>query len=174
MTCWMAFGNDVHTVMTTSLPSGTMASTVQLAYSLAVVFTFPLQNFPSLEIVCGAVERLMMSSSQTSVSSSNDVVDGDDVINRTMSTAKRNIISTLLVVCLSIVAVLTMEDLDKVVSLMGSLLGCPLAFVVPPLIQNRLGEGKISETKRRCNVVVAVLGVGAMVISSITTILKWD
>lgn len=158
ITCWMAFGDGVRTVMTTSLPSGTMATTVQLAYSLAVVFTFPLQNFPSLEIVCGTVERML----------------AGDQKKGSSSYMQRNIISTLLVVMLSIIAVLTMDDLDKVVSLMGSLLGCPLAFVVPPLIQNQLDKGQIGAQKRRMNILVAVLGVGAMVVSSTATILKWD
>ena len=50
ITCWMAFGNDVQTVLTTCLPQGFMATTVQLAYSIAVIFTFPLQFWPCLDI----------------------------------------------------------------------------------------------------------------------------
>ena len=64
--------------------------------------------------------------------------------------------------------------LDKVVSLMGSLLGCPLAFVLPPLIQNRLESDRLSLRKARTNTAVAAMGMGAMVVSSISTILKWD
>ena len=78
----MAFGNDVRTVMTTSLPPGTLATTVQMAYSLAVVFTFPLQNFPSLEIVCDTVERMLGTKDET----------------------QRNIISSIVIIVLSIVA----------------------------------------------------------------------
>jgi len=169
MTCWMAFGDNVRTVMTTSLPPGKLASSVQLAYSLAVVFTFPLQNFPSLEIVCATVERILSSMHDKAVG-------GDDGVygSSNSSTAQRNIISTLLVISLSFIAVLTMDDLDKVVSLMGSLLGCPLAFVIPPLIQNQLANGEIGEWKRQVNVLVAMFGVGAMIVSSITTILNWE
>lgn len=82
LVCWIAFGNDVRTVMTTSLPPGTLATTVQLAYSLAVVFTFPLQNFPSLEIVCDTVERMLGTKDET----------------------QRNIISSIVIIVLSIVA----------------------------------------------------------------------
>ncbi|KAL7539182.1 hypothetical protein ACHAXR_011425 [Thalassiosira sp. AJA248-18] len=166
--CWMAFGDNVRTVMTTSLPPGTMATTVQLAYSLAVVFTFPLQNFPSLEIVCVTVERILSSGDDKK-----KVRGGGG--SSSGSSQQRNIISTLLVMALSLIAVMTMDDLDKVVSLMGSMLGCPLAFVLPPLIQNQLDKGQIlGKWKRRVNVMVAVLGVGAMVVSSVATILKWD
>ena len=175
ITCWMAFGNDVRTVMTTSLPAGTLATTVQLAYSLAVVFTFPLQNFPSLEIVCRATNRILARKCWS---------DGGGLFGKVWRNGsggmanpflrQRNIVSTLLVVSLSVVAVTAMNDLDKVVSLMGSLLGCPLAFVVPPLIHNRLGKGRLGNWRRVGNLVVATLGVVAMCISSITTVIRWD
>lgn len=157
--CWLAFGDNVRTVMTTSLPSSTLATSVQLAYSLAVVFTFPLQNFPSLEITCVAVQRIFAGNGKVGLGHSND---------------QRSVISTLLVVVLSIIALFSMEALDRVVSLMGSVLGCPLAFVLPPLIQNQLGKGEIGETKRRLNSMVAVLGVCAMMISTATTLVRWE
>ena len=62
--CWMAFGDEVQTVMTTSLPPGQLATTVQLAYSLAVVLTFPLQNFPSLEILASLARRARRTASR--------------------------------------------------------------------------------------------------------------
>ena len=165
--CWMAFGNTVRTVMTTSLPPGTMATTVQLAYSLAVVFTFPLQNFPSLEIVTLTVERMLLPPTIGTKANHGQ---------NKMSVMQRNIISTILVAVLSIIAKSTMNDLDKVVSLMGSLLGCPLAFVLPPLIQNQLlSKGdQLPEWKKLVNNLVAGLGVGAMVVSSAATILNWE
>jgi proton-coupled amino acid transporter len=53
MTCWMAFGHDVQTVLTTSLPANALATTVQLAYSVAVVFTFPCKTFPHWRLPLG-------------------------------------------------------------------------------------------------------------------------
>ena len=115
--CWMAFGDNVGTVMTTS--PGAMATTVKSKYSLAVVFTLPLQHFPSLEIVCVVAERMLPPSGK------NDKLD----IGRRSSSGdghgsgiQQNIMSTLLVMLLSVVAVSCMDDLDNVVSLMGSLL----------------------------------------------------
>lgn len=148
MACWMAFGDTVRTVLTTSLPSGVLATTVQLAYSLAVIFTFPLQNFPALEITL----RTLLSHRPT--------------------TSSRNLVSSILVVGLSLVAVATMDSLDKVVSLMGSLLGCPIAFVFPPIIHSNL-DANISETRLLWNRIVSVMGVVAMVYSSFTTIITW-
>lgn len=154
--CWMSFGEEVHTVLTTSLPEGTAATTVQLAYSIAVIFTFPLQNFPSLEIACRSIAAALNASCGKSTS----------------LLQSRNVISSFLVCLLALVAVLTMDNLDKVVSLMGSLLGCPLAFVFPPLIHNNL-DPNLSSMRRAQNQVVAFLGLCAMVLASITTLLTW-
>jgi proton-coupled amino acid transporter len=154
--CWMSFGDDVHTVMTTSLPASTMATTVQLAYSVAVIFTFPLQNFPSLEIACRSIASAMQISCGKATS----------------CLQHRNVIAAALVCALAVVAISTMDSLDKVVSLMGSLLGCPLAFVFPPLIHNNLDPNLPASRKLR-NRVVAILGICAMGVASVTTLLSW-
>lgn len=85
---------------------------------------------------------------------------------------QRNVIASLLVCLLALVAIATMENLDKVVSLMGSMLGCPLAFVFPPLIHNKL-DPDLSTGRRRGNYLVAFLGVCAMLLASITTLITW-
>lgn len=183
--CWMAIGDSVRTVMTTSLPLGTLATMIQLAYSLAVVFTFPLQNFPSLEIVCNAVEKMLppnnnnyqwrnnSGGSSKSRSGRPDKVKRNFSRSSEISNERRNIISSMVVISLSLIAISAMNDLDKVVSLMGGLLGCPLAFVLPPLIENEL-SGKDNGKKRTVNLVVATLGVGAMLISTLTTLMNWE
>ncbi|KAL3915704.1 MAG: hypothetical protein SGILL_005521, partial [Bacillariaceae sp.] len=154
--CWMSFGDDVKTVMTTSLPEGTLATTVQLAYSIAVIFTFPLQNFPSLEIAT------------SSIASSMHKTCGDT----TSLLQHRNAIASCLVCILALVAIATMESLDKVVSLMGSMLGCPLAFVFPPVIQNNL-DANLSPSRRKTNWIIASLGFCAMLLASVTTLITW-
>lgn len=179
--CWMSFGDEVHTVMTTSLPeNSSLATTVQLAYSVAVMLTFPLQNFPSLEIACTAIASgLQTVSTSVTVRSNNNLFRILQILQR------RDVLSSFLVCALALVAILTMERLDKVVSLMGGLLGCPLAFVFPPLIHNKLasmtpGSGSegsggysLSDRRRLQNKIVASLGLGAMIVATIATILKW-
>lgn len=152
----MAFGNDVRTVMTTSLPKGTLATSVQLSYSFAVVFTFPFQNFPALEIACRSIASSMEGSFGKSAS----------------FLQHRNVISSILVCILAVIAVLTMEELDKVVSLMGSLVGCPLALVFPPLIHSNL-DPDLSPSRKLGNRLISLLGLCAMILASITTIWTW-
>jgi proton-coupled amino acid transporter len=156
ITCWMSFGQEVRTVLTTSLPEGVMASTVQLAYSIAVIFTFPLQNFPSLEIATRSIKGTMKSSCGSSTS----------------FFQKRNVISSFMVCVLAVVAISTMDSLDKVVSLMGSLLGCPIAFVFPPLIHLKL-DPNLTPSRKRGNQIVAGFGICAMILASITTLITW-
>lgn len=171
--CWIAFGDNVETVMTTSLPPGFMATSVQLAYSVAVIFTFPLQNFPSLEIACTAIAGAIQ---RTAHACCGDTHRNNIARCLLPVLTHRNVISSVLVCLLGFIALLTMDRLDKVVSLMGSLLGCPLAFCFPPLIQNALDEHYASglSTRRRWqNNLVALIGLGAMIIASITTLLDW-
>lgn len=163
ITCWMSLGNDVRTVLTTSLPPGSAATSVQLAYSIAVIFTFPLQNFPALEISCRAIANVMQDVTCCGNSNANNFL------------TNRNVISSLLVGLLAVVAVCTMDSLDKVVSLMGGLLGCPIAFIVPPLIHYKLigGAGKLTRTRAVLNGIVGLLGVVATTIATVTTIMTW-
>lgn len=155
MTCWMSFGDNVRTVLTTSLPAGTLATSVQFAYSIAVVFTFPLQNFPCLEISCRSISKQL-----------------NQVGMIPSFWKRRNVIASGLVCLLACVAILTMESLDKVVSLCGSLLGCPIAFVFPPLIHSEL-DPNLSSRRRIGNAVVASLGILTMILASIATMIAW-
>ena len=152
MLCWVGFGSDVPIVLTTTLPAGLLATSVQLAYSLAVVFTFPLQNFPALEITTRTIKSAV------------------DPRRRTL--VRRNVISSVVVLFLAGLAACTMDSLDKVVSLMGSCLGCPIAFVFPPLIHSYLVPG-ISVWRLWGNRIVAALGMLAMICASVITLREW-
>jgi proton-coupled amino acid transporter len=74
-----------------SLPPGKLATTIQLAYSFAVVFTFPLQNYPSLEIVRRSLERF---------------IHGEKgLYSDQQDSPIMNVITTMVVVLLSIIAI---------------------------------------------------------------------
>ena len=46
---WLAYGDSTEAVLTVNLPQGRWRSSVQLAYAVAVVLTFPLQLFPAIQ-----------------------------------------------------------------------------------------------------------------------------
>ena len=153
MICWTAFGDDVNTVLTVSLPDGVLACLVQLFYSIAVIFTFPLQIFPASEIVVHLVQKGMSSGP-----------------SRPLPQWQRRALVVALLIVLAIVAVAEMNNLGRVVSLMGSLLGCPLAFSFPPLIHNRV----VPSAPRMLNNAVAGLGFVAMVGATLITLATWS
>ena len=49
----------------------------------------------------------------------------------------------------------------------------PLAFVLPPLIENELGKGKIGSPKKFVNLAVALLEFDAIFVSTLTTLINW-
>ena len=123
-----------------------------VAYCLAVLFTFPLQNFPSLEVL-------------TAACAAKDAAGGPAV-------ARRNAVALLVVVAMGLVSRATMHNLDKVVSLSGSMIGIPLTFVMPPLIQMKL-DGDLKGWRKGVNYCVVALGVGAMVVCTSSVIKEW-
>jgi proton-coupled amino acid transporter len=148
ISCWAAFGDTVKTALTASLPEGGFSAAVQFVYSLAVIFTFPLQAFPALEVVFHPSDK-------------------------TRSIIKRNILASIVISLLGVVAYLAIDYLGNVVSLLGSLVGIPIALIYPPLMHNRMVKNGSKWTKLLNNC-VAVLGVFAMGAASFTTIMSWD
>ena len=183
MVCWVSFGNDVNTVLTTSLPVGVLSTMVQLAYSVAVIFTFPLQMFPALDIIIQFVEQRMSNLTLYSA-----VVMGDDTTITTTTTSipnppggglglrreltheQRTTVVAGVIVVRAIVAVVEMDNLGRVVSLMGSVLGVPLAFIFPPLIHNKI----VPSAPKQQNLAVAGAGFLAMIGATLTTLATWN
>lgn len=153
MICWASFGDGVKTALTASLPPGLLATVVQLAYSIAVILTFPLQAFPAMEVVFHA---------------GGITATGDKAW-------KRNVISSLITCSLGVVAYLAIDYLGNVVSLLGSLVGIPIALIFPPLMHNQLVVGSSKDPLTLwMNRLVALIGVLAMSASSFTTLISWD
>jgi proton-coupled amino acid transporter len=156
--CVAAFGNGIRTAMTASL-KGTLATTVQLAYSIAVILTFPLQAFPAMQV---AAEVILGEGTRKR--------GGSPVATTNYS---RNVLSTALILLLGLIAVVAIDYLGNVVSILGSLFGIPLALIFPPLMHHSLIKDSTSATKWMNCCVVAV-GFMAMGAASFATIISWD
>jgi len=144
MICWTAFGSSVQTALTASLPPGVFTTLVQLAYSLAVLLTFPLQAFPALQVVFSLLG------------------------GKEKSNVQRNLLASALVLLLGFIAYISIDYLGNVVSILGSLVGIPIALIFPPLMHNVLVR------KHWMNYCVSGLGVFAMGAASFATITSWD
>ena len=157
MICWASFGDQVQTAMTASLPPGNFSTTVQLAYSIAVILTYPLQAFPALEVV---LKNIKNKDDDTNDSNNSDIW-------------RRNLFASLLNLTLGVVAVVAIDYLGNVVSLLGSLVGMPIALVYPPLMHNFLVQDS-SPTVRNMNYLVSGVGLFATVAASYATITNWN
>mmetsp|Transcript_1650 Transcript_1650/g.4411 ORF Transcript_1650/g.4411 Transcript_1650/m.4411 type:complete len:583 (-) Transcript_1650:117-1865(-) len=157
ITCWAAYGEGLKTAMTASLPDGALATSVQVAYSVAVFFTFPLQAFPALEVT------LKSKAANT----------GKRDCDFDSATFRRNVEASILICCLGVVAYFAQDYLGNVASLLGSLVGVPIGLVFPNLMHNALVKDS-SPTRRAMNYGVASVGLIASVMASTTTILNWS
>jgi len=161
--CWSAFGHSVKIVLTNSLPEGVFPNVVRFAYSVAIIFSFPLIGFPALEIICHAITPYV---SYAPCSSK-------------LSFFQRSLITSTTIICVSIIAIFEMNNLGHVVSLIGSLLGCPIVLVIPPLIHNKLvlndSSSKIIDSSKQyfMNIFVAGVGAAIMIFASTITLLTW-
>lgn len=159
--CWTAFGPSVEIILTKSLPEGLFPNFVRFSYSVAIMFSLPLIGFPALEIICQAITPYISHSSSSSK----------------LSFIKRALITSTTIICVSILAIVEMNNLGHVVSLIGALLGCPIVFIIPPLIHNKLAiyDTSIASSKQ-CfmNYIVSGIGVAIMVFASFITLLTWN
>jgi len=158
VTC-AAFGSHIKTALTASL-TGPLATIVQLAYSIAVILTFPLQAFPAMEVAIPLLFRM------TTTAPSGPVAP-------TVTPLQRNLYATAIVVALGLVAMVSINYLGNIVSLVGSFFGIPLGLVFPPLIHNQLVKDSTPATKLK-NYCVALIGFVAMSLASVNTLLTWD
>jgi len=146
MICWASMGESVKTAFTASLPPGTMTTCVQLAYSVAVVLTFPLQAFPAMQVVFQNIH--------------------------VKSTLQRNVVASILTCALGLLAYVSIDYLGNVVSLLGSLVGIPIALIFPPMMHSQLCKPTLWQWWMNCG--VAGIGVFAMCATSFTTVVLWD
>lgn len=103
---YVAFGSDVATVALLNLPSGTLPNTIQLGYAVAVQLSNVLALFPTIRIV----EQAFF---------------GDRTGKYNMRIKwEKNVVRFAVVMVTGMVAFFGANDLDKFISLIGSICCC--------------------------------------------------
>ncbi|KAI8140959.1 transmembrane amino acid transporter protein-domain-containing protein [Fennellomyces sp. T-0311] len=150
---YIAFGTDVKTVALLNLPDGPLGSAVQLGYALAVHMTNPLALFPTVRIVEHALfgERT-----------------GKHNIRIKW---QKNCLRFAIVVICGIIAWAGANDLDKFISLIGSICCCPLSLIFPPLFH--LCLEKTTGFQRVMDQILVVFGIGVMLFTLYNTSKEW-
>ena len=116
---YATFGSETQTVVITNLPGNSgFVQAIQALYSVAILLSMPLQLFPALSILeLGLFRRSGKYSLRTKM--------------------LKNLFRFLVVILAMFTAWLGATDLDKFVSLIGSVACVPLCFIYPPLLHLR-------------------------------------
>ncbi|KAI7949900.1 hypothetical protein MJO28_008721 [Puccinia striiformis f. sp. tritici] len=124
---YAAFGTEVQSVVLLNLPQDNrFVNAVQFLYSMAIMLSTPLQLFPAVRIMENGIF-------QSSGKYSNQIK------------WKKNLFRTITVFGCAFIAWLGAADLDKFVSLIGSMACVPLCFCYPAMLHYRA----IAKTNRQ-------------------------
>lgn len=152
LTSYFCFGQNTESIISLNLPNNTLSSVVKLTYvkknqikmifvliiflfqSLcgAIFFTYPIQLFPVIQILEGAIFRSQLHEKEESCGS---------------LFFKRNILRTFLVIFTALAAVM-IPHFGEVIGLIGSIGASMLAFTLPAVFYLRL-FGSSLETKQK-------------------------
>lgn len=149
---YLAFGDKVQTVVLLNLPATPLVNTIQGLYALAICLSIPLQLFPAIRIV----ETGLFSKS----GKHNPIVKW-----------QKNMFRFATVLLCAAVAIIGSADLDKFVSLIGSLFCVPLCFLFPPLFHLK----GVAQTWKQKSIDIAIIAFGTvcMIYTTYITIGLW-
>ncbi|RLN87146.1 hypothetical protein BBJ28_00013255, partial [Nothophytophthora sp. Chile5] len=149
---YAAFGQNTQSVVTLNLPSAkdsgaTMA--VQLTYSLALVFTYPLMLYPVVKILEGYLFPHRR--------------------QKGYWRWQKNGFRFALVCLTALIAYFGKEELDNFVALIGGFCSVPLAFIYPCMFHSAL----VKEGRAVNNAVIA-LGLFTMIFATYQAVSTWN
>lgn len=156
--CYSAFGSKVEVVVLLNFPpESPFTKSSQLLYALAILLSTPLQLFPAIRIL----ENWTFPT------------NASGKYNPRVKWLK-NYFRAAVVVVTSVVAWLGANDLDKFVSLVGSVACVPLIYVYPPLLHYRAFKDKgASKFSLALDLTIATIGMLIMIFNSIQSMLMW-
>eukprot|EP01063_Lacrimia_lanifica_P013956 TRINITY_DN2055_c0_g1_i1.p1 TRINITY_DN2055_c0_g1~~TRINITY_DN2055_c0_g1_i1.p1 ORF type:complete len:445 (+),score=165.41 TRINITY_DN2055_c0_g1_i1:73-1407(+) len=140
-------GQDVETNLLLLMPETTISNVAKLMYSVAVLFSFPLQAFPAYRIFEQAA--------------------GVPVY----AVAKKCLLRSCVVLALAAIAYFSRHSLESFVNIIGGLTMCPLAFIFPALFHYKAAAATKFEKTR--DLAIFVVGVVAAVGSTALAIKEW-
>ncbi|KAG0173226.1 neutral amino acid transporter [Apophysomyces sp. BC1034] len=150
---YVAFGSDVKTVAMLNLPPGALTLTIQIGYAVAIHLSNALVLFPTIRIV-------------------EQAIFGDRTGKHNMTIKwQKNALRCFIVMVAAVVAWGGAKDLDKFVSLIGSICCCPLSLIFPAMFHLRLP--KTSGVHRLVDIFLIVFGVGVMLFTLWNTARQW-
>lgn len=149
---YKAYGADTQTLVLLNFPKGFLTNSIQLAFSIVMFASFPLQLLPAIRIV----EGLFLQPSRP------------NTWDKHIKSAFR-VFGVFLVAC---AALLGATSLDHFVSLIGAVCGLPLAFIFPAICHRQLVATKNS-ISAHVDTMLVVFGLVLTIIVGVQNILTW-
>ena len=153
--CYATFGTDTRIEIISNFPqTSKLVNAVQFLYSMAILVGTPVQLFPATRIV------------ETSLF-------GDRATGKRSKATKwqKNGLRTAMTIMCAVIAIAGASDLDKFVALIGSFACVPLVYIYPAWLHyTGVAEGRWAKV---LDVVVMMVGFGAMVYSTVITLSSW-
>lgn len=152
---YATFGDKTTVEIISNLPQNSkLVNAVQFLYSLAVLVGDPVQLFPAMRIIEGALF-------------------GHRSGKRDAKTKwKKNAFRAAIVCLCGVISALGAADLDKFVALIGSFACVPLVYIYPPYLHWK-GVAS-SKWMKLADIALMCLGLGAMVYTTAVTITRWS
>lgn len=151
--CYATFGSATKIEVISNFPQDSkLVNAVQFLYAIAVMAGTPVQLFPALRILEGKIFGRRSGKRDT------------------VTKWKKNGFRTVLVVLCALVAMLGASNLDRFVSLIGSVCCVPLVYIYPPILHYKgVARGK---WEKGGDVVLAVLGLACMIYTTCITVVS--
>ncbi|KAI9470654.1 MAG: transmembrane amino acid transporter protein-domain-containing protein [Benjaminiella poitrasii] len=152
---YLAYGDTIQSAVIYNFPSANrLTIAVQLLYSLAICLTAPLMLFPALKIIENVLFHKFKS--------------GRDSLSVKWS---KNVYRTILcIICAAIAFGIGGDNLDKFVSLVGSIACVPLCFIFPGMFHFKISK---KVTGRIWDSLLMIFGAGIMVYTLYVNINTW-
>ncbi|KAG0809053.1 hypothetical protein G6F26_000249 [Rhizopus arrhizus] len=150
---YLAFGSQVQTVILLNMPDSVAVNTVQGLYALAICLSIPLQLFPAIRII------------ETGLFTRSGKYDS-------FVKWQKNLFRFVSVLICAVIAIAGSSDLDKFVSLIGSLCCVPLCFFFPPLFHLKAIANNWRQ--KTIDVLIIVFGLVSMIYTTGITISLWS
>ena len=153
--CYATFGEYTRVEIISNYPQDSkLVNAVQFLYALAVLVGTPVQLFPASRIIETSLFRGSPSGKRSSATK-----------------WKKNAFRAGITILCGLIAIVGASDLDKFVALIGSFACVPLVYIYPALLHFK-GVAESRWEKGR-DVVLMVVGLGAMIYTTIITVEIW-
>ncbi|KAL8760618.1 MAG: hypothetical protein Q9184_003208 [Pyrenodesmia sp. 2 TL-2023] len=153
--CYATFGYQTRVEIISNYPqTSKLVNAVQFLYSIAVLVGTPVQLFPATRII-------------------ENRIFGDRNSGKGSWTTKwkKNGFRTAITVLCGLISIVGASDLDKFVALIGAFACVPLVYIYPAFLHYK-GVAQSSWVKAG-DLVLCVVGLGAMIYSTVVTLLTW-